>query len=157
MIKVKTTYLLHTTFVVIFIISFYHSIISFLECYRIEQVEKYDIDAVYFSLSYYQNYRTVLFQLLPIIGIILKKRIGWIFFTSYIYYFQINIITQNQVDINKFSILASLIVLIVLFLLNTRKSIISYYNISFEKSLNINALSLLLGASLSYLLIQLKQ
>jgi hypothetical protein len=157
MIKVKAIYFLHTLLVVLFVISLFYSVIVFLDCYKIEQVKEYDLNAVYFSLSYCRDYRVLLFQLLPLVGIILRRPLGWIFLTSYFYFIQINIVINNQAETTLFSISLSLILLVLLFLLNTRTSILKYYNMLFKKSYLVNLISLLLGSFLSYLLILLKQ
>ena len=157
MIKIKATYFIHTLFVVLFTISLFYSVIEFLNCYRINQVKEYYLNAVYFSLNHCHDYIVLLFQLSPFIGIILRKPLGWIFITSYIYFIQINIVLNNQAETILFSVSLSLILLVFLFLLNTRTSILQYYNLSFKKSSLANFISLLIGSFLSYLLILLKQ
>jgi len=156
MIRIKATHFLHSIFVTLFIYTVFHSIQGFIECYNIERVKEYDLRAATFSLNLCQSYRTSLFLLIPILGILVKRKIGWILIASYIYFVLINFIIQNLIDNILFLIISTTILLALLLFMNTGKSILVYYNITAKNIITINTIALLFGTCFSYLLIILK-
>jgi len=139
----------------LFIYSTYRAIQSFVHCYYIVNIKKYDLDAAIFSLTLCNDYRVYLFTLIPIIGILIKNKLGWICIASYIYFIQINCISQNYMD-KILLCISAVILLALLIIINTKVSILTYYKISPKNNIIINVIALLLGAILSYLLIILK-
>lgn len=86
----------------------------------------------------------------------MKNKLGWIFIASYIYFIQINVVVQNHMGDTLLLSISTMILLVILLLINTKTSILTYYKTSIENNITINTIALILGACLSYLLIVLK-
>ena len=156
MSKIKATYVLHSIFITLFLFSIYHSFQSFLDCYHIINIKEYDWNAVMHTLALCHNYRVTLFLLIPLVGILIKNKLGWIFIATYIYFILINYVVQNGIGNIIFFSTVIIALLIILLLINTKTSILAYYKISPKNNITINTIALFLGASLSYLLIILR-
>jgi len=156
MIKIKATHILHSLFVMLFIYSMYRAFQSFIDCYYITNIKEYDLDATISSLTLCHDYRVSLFIFIPIVGIFIKNKLGWVFITSYIYFIQINFVSQNYMDNILLLCFSTIILLAILLIINTKTSILTYYKVTSKNNVVINTIALLLGATLSYLLIVLK-
>jgi len=156
MIKIKATHFLHSIFLILFVFSVFRSFQSFIDCYYITNIKEYDVKAAVSSLTLCHDYRVSLFLLIPIIGILIKNKLGWIFIASYIYFIQINFVSQNYMDNILLLCFSTIILLAILLIINTKASILTYYKIIPKNNIVANTIALLLGATLSYLLIVLK-
>ena len=156
MIKIKSTHILHSIFLTLFVFSMFRSIQNFIDCYRTINIKEYDLNAVISSLTLCQDYRVSLFILIPIIGIFIKNKLGWIFIASYIYFIQINCVSQNYMDNILLLCFSTIILLAILLFINTKTSILTYYKVTPKNNIVINTIALILGTTLSYLLIILK-
>lgn len=156
MSKIKTTHILHSLFLTLFLFSIYYSFQNFLDCYHIFNIKEYDSDAVISALTLCHGYRVPLFLLIPMIGILIKNKLGWILIAAYIYFIQINYVVQNNMDNILLLSIITIMLLIILLIINTKASILTYYKISSKNNITFNTIALFLGASLSYLLIVLR-
>jgi hypothetical protein len=109
-----------------------------------------------YALKLCHDYKVPLFLLIPIIGILIKNKLGWIFIATYIYFVQINFFVQNYMSNTLLLTFSTIIILIMLLLINKNISILTYYKISPKNNITINTIALFLGACLSYLLIVLR-
>ncbi len=156
MFKIKATYVLHSIFITLFLFSIYHSFQSFLDYYHIINIKDYNLDSAMYALKLCHDYKVPLFLLIPIIGILIKNKLGWIFIATYIYFVQINFFVQNYMSNTLLLTFSTIIILIMLLLINKNISILTYYKISPKNNITINTIALFLGACLSYLLIVLR-
>lgn len=156
MFKIKATHILHGLFLTLFLLSVYRSFQGFLDCYYSTNTKEYDLNAAIFSITHCHGYWASLFLLIPMIGILIKNKSGWIFIAAFIYFIQINYVAQDNMDNILFLSIVTIILLMILLLINTKSSILTYYKISTKNNITINTIALFLGACLSYLLIVLR-
>lgn len=126
--------------------------------------EGYDgISSIYNSILYHAYFRSSAILLIPIIGIFLKKKIGWVFFTSYFYFLLTNIIypfiseDYNDYNYTLAVVIALAIVSLIIFIMNKKKTSLDTYKILPNVLIPYNILAFIIGVSITILLAYLKR
>lgn len=125
--------------------------------------EGYDgFSSIYNSIIYHAYFRSSAILLIPIIGIFLKKKIGWVFFTSYFYFLFTNIIypyisgDYSDYNYTLAVIIALAIVSLFIFIMNKKKTSLDTYKILPSVLIPYNILAFIIGVSITFFLVYLK-
>ncbi|GGE28868.1 hypothetical protein [Psychroflexus planctonicus] len=116
----------------------------------------------FYIITRFSYLRPLIISLIPFIGIFIKRKIGWILIQSYFYFLATNLVFMVIKDdsINNNSILMHAITFSILFLIIIlmNKKTISKLNYGIEKKelINKNNIALIIGISITTILIYIK-
>jgi len=121
--------------------------------------ETYDIIKVVFSGA---HLRVSLILLIPVLGVFINKKIGWILITSYFYFIISNLIlpfdynTLLDSKLLTINIIALSILIFIITLMNRKKTYNLTYNIAKNDLPILNLISSVIGIAITLILVFLK-
>lgn len=157
--RFRTTHFMHGFFLIIFVLSLFKETKSFLFFYEMMGFKEFSLNSIWWTINNNSSYRPVLFLMFPIIGMLIKNRIGWILITTYLYFVFINVFVQatNEFKTNYFFYsIIGVIILTSIIIMNKSKDIHDYYKLFKNNFLSLNLYSFITGIGLSLILIIIK-
>ena len=117
----------------------------------------------YFQIAISNYYlRPSLILLIPIIGVLTNKKIGWILIQSYFYFLITNLaFPSTQIDLTDntliiLNIIGILLILMIIILMNKKKISNLVYGIKKSELINKNIIASIIGISITIILVMLK-
>lgn len=148
--KFKLVYIIHFLIIGLFIVSVLGGVI------RLNDVLEATGDDFSFRSDHFSSsFRITLFLIVPIIGIFIKNRIGWLSISHYFYFTICNLsimfygLVVCQYDDYLGLIFFLLLTLSVLLIMNMQRVSFDYYKIKKENLIGINIVSFVTGFCLS--------
>jgi len=159
-LKFKLLYLLKGVILLWVIFITISELIEFFNYLELHWGRDYDFTKVWYILTITSVFRSVLFSIVPIIGIFLNNKIGWTLITSYFYFILINLFIQlrenelQNLSFLIFFVLTIFFLLSLIYIMNLKKIRLKDYGIN-KSLIKINLIAFIIGLGLSLILFYL--
>ena len=148
----------------LFIFSLAHGVLNIIDHYRVSIGYSENKLTDYFYILTNNTYylRPSIILLIPILGIFIRRKIGWILIQSYFYFLMSNLLfTATRNDLNEndlilIYLIASLIFLLIIILMNKEKIRNLTYGIEKTELISMNIIASIIGASITLILVMIK-
>jgi hypothetical protein len=147
MFKFKTVYIVHGLILFLVIASLIFEVNKYIDYFNLTGNSDY--------IYYFKNssiFRTTLFLSLPFIGVLFKKKIGWIFITQYFYFILFNAFLYSNSEEFDWIFVIILLLLLGLIIFMNHEKIHGYYGLNKGRLLGFNIIAFVIGFEFSLFL-----